>query len=922
VNQPAPHVTALAPGSAARRRTLASCASAVVAAVGCSTAEEPSRGRSPACAGLRQDHGVWACTLDSGLGVLISPDQSQAKIALAVTYRAGTADEPVDAPELAHVLEHMLFQGSAHFGPTQRELQVYGASTNAVTSRDSTQYVAQLPAGEAALSHALAIEADRMTSASLPAASLARVLSVVENELSLDSEDAAAVAGVADLHRLTFGAAFAVHGYGRSLREPPKRLAHIDRPALEAFYRRHYRPDNASVAIAGPIEVSSALALIERSFGAVPRPMPATADQATREPRQEGERSVTLVRATDTRAVAVVFRTVAAIHPDYPALEGLRAVLTDGDQSRLHQALVAPGLARQVAADASPYRDPGVFSVVAEAAAKQPSQALRETLLAELDLLASGRRPVTDAEIDRVQRSAAPRPFPADMDVTRRVMQLGNSAALGDWRIEYAVGPAVASLGADELNRVARAYLKRSNRTVGTLEPVDQPDLAPPQAVSSSLPGWLVLPARATTAPETTDFVYSFDSIEAHAEYGATRGGFKLGTLVMPSRENAVAMLVTLEVSSLRELRGRHAALSLLPEVLARRTESAGDPSTTIRFDARANHLVAWITTPGDRAPAVLERVARALTPELTRSEVAGALERRLAAVRQSAAVPAEVASRASFAMLDAGLPPEDVRVRRSLATELADLQRVRFDAVRDLHRALITAKSGQAMIVGRFAPAALRKATLALFDGWRGLSTESVPLQFSPTPAARERFELPGGGAAVVQLGSAVRIRADDPDYPGLLLAGEVLGGFPESRLSRRLREREGLAYETYAQLHVRDEGDAGWLVVGATVATELAVASLRDELERLVRDPVTDEEVVAAKARLAMFRDTYLHDISAVCEMLSTAMASGRTRAVEGRKHARLQALTTEDVNAAIRRHLRLGSVVQVIAGGPRSP
>ena len=136
---------------------------------------------------------------------------------------------------------------------------------------------------------------------------------------------------------------------------------------VRRFYQRHYRPDNATLVIAGGFDPHRALQLVVRHFAEISRPDPRIFEARTVEPVQDGPRTVTLLRAGDTIAAGLVYHVPAGFHPDIPAIVLLREILTARSASRLDRALVRTGLATNVQGkdDSLILAEPGVLEIIA-----------------------------------------------------------------------------------------------------------------------------------------------------------------------------------------------------------------------------------------------------------------------------------------------------------------------------------------------------------------------------------------------------------------------------------------------------------------------------------------------------------------------------------------------------------------------------
>jgi zinc protease len=336
--------------------------------------------------------------LDNGLTVCLLENRQAPVVTAALAYRAGTRDEAAGHGGTAHFLEHMMFKGSARFGPGEidRRTQALGGANNAFTSQDLTVYYFNFAADR--WTEALAIEADRMSGLTLDPAEVESERQVILEEIAMyDSEpwDALEVAVAARL--------FLPHPYGRPVLGTRAELAAIDAGVLRDFHRRFYRPDNAVCIVAGDVG-DEALAEVRTTLGTLP---PGAAPRAGPTPPERLPAG--LVRLTRRKGeVARLLLSLpgpAGDHPDHAPMRLLTTLLAGGRTSRLHRLLVDE---RQecvfVAADLNDNLDVGQTTVAAEVVPGVEPARVEETLLAEIaDLV---RRPPDAAELERARQVA------------------------------------------------------------------------------------------------------------------------------------------------------------------------------------------------------------------------------------------------------------------------------------------------------------------------------------------------------------------------------------------------------------------------------------------------------------------------------------------------------------------------------------
>lgn len=405
-------------------------------------------------------------TLPNGLRVVVSPDHSVPVVAVNLWYAVGSRDEEPQRTGLAHLFEHVMFQGSEHVasGDHFDSLQAAGATGNATTWFDRTNYYETVPVG--ALDLALWLEADRMGHL-LPAlnqANLDNQRDVVKEEKRQRYDNAPYGDSIEHMLALVFPPD---HPYGHSVIGS---MADLDAASLadtHAFFTRWYAPGNAVLTLAGDVDADDALARAERWFGHLPaREVPVRGDVEPLPPLDGVPRRVA-TGAVPENTLTLVWRTPPRGTRAHDACELALRVLGGTETSRLHRALVrdhelcstvgaAPiGLAvgNSIALATAHPREGVALDVVEDA------------LCAELDRLA-GSGP-TASELARVHTQLEREWLEECAHLDRRADLLGAHAVLdGDPTRVNRRAAEYLSVGADEVTEAVRAWLRPSQRGV------------------------------------------------------------------------------------------------------------------------------------------------------------------------------------------------------------------------------------------------------------------------------------------------------------------------------------------------------------------------------------------------------------------------------------------------------------------------
>jgi predicted Zn-dependent peptidase len=307
-------------------------------------------------------------TLANGMRVILSEDNAVPVVTVYIIYGVGARAEEKGRTGFAHLFEHMMFQGSenapkgAHF----KLVESNGGYLNGSTHPDFTDYFEVLPANKLALG--LWLEADRMRALAITAENLDNQREAVKQERRLSFDNQPYATAIVDRWpQLAYRNWQNSHSLIGSFEDLD--AATVDDVAR--FFRTHYAPNNAVLAISGDIQIPEAKRLVETYFGEIPaQPQPAVPDLS--EPEASESRYETYHDPlAKVPAVAIGYPGPARRSPDYNALVMLDLLLTGGDSSRFHLNLVkgkksviqyAANLGWPFAGPAD-YRDPGIYGI-------------------------------------------------------------------------------------------------------------------------------------------------------------------------------------------------------------------------------------------------------------------------------------------------------------------------------------------------------------------------------------------------------------------------------------------------------------------------------------------------------------------------------------------------------------------------------
>ena len=428
--------------------------------------------------------GITEYRLANGLRVLLFPDPSKPTITVNVTVLVGSGSEGYGEKGMAHLLEHLVFKGTPRHPDIPKELTEHGTRPNGTTSFDRTNYFETFQATEENLKWALDMEADRLVNSFIAKKDLDSEMTVVRNEWEAGENSPQAV-----LQKRILAAAYEWHNYGHTVIGARSDIEKVPIERLQEFYRKHYQTDNAILMVAGKIDESTTLKLINETFGKISAPGRKLETNYTQEPAQDGERLVTLRRVRDVQMVMAGYHIPSGSHPDFAAVEVLTNILSDRPGGRLHIALVETKKAASVFRFLYQLKDPGIVLLGAEVRKDQSLDAARDEMFKTIDEL--GAMPPTKEEVERAKRALL-KNIELNLNNSEFIgLTISDWAAQGDWRLLFFHRDRLRKVTPEDALRVATAYLKPSNRTVGLYLPVDKlPDRAevpPPPNVTEML---------------------------------------------------------------------------------------------------------------------------------------------------------------------------------------------------------------------------------------------------------------------------------------------------------------------------------------------------------------------------------------------------------------------------------------------------
>jgi zinc protease len=824
---------------------------------------------------------------------------------------------------MAHLLEHMLFLQTKTRKDVKQELKDHGAEMNGSTSWDRTNYFETLNATDENLKFALELEADRMVNSKIEKPLLDTEMTVVRNEFEMGENSPNRI-----LLQRALEAAYAWHNYGKLTIGNRSDIENVPINRLASFYQKYYQPDNALLTIAGKFDETKVLAQVSTLFGAIPKPTRTLDKSYTVEPTQDGERSITLRRVGDTQGIVAIYHGPAGAHPDDPVINVLSGVLGDSPSGRLYKALVDNKKAVGVSMGIEDLHDPGFIMASVKLKTDQSIDDARQILLKTLENVAN--EPPNKEEVERVKTRIL-KNLELEMNDSQSVaLDLSEYYSQGDWRLMFLMRDRIKAVTEADVLRVAKTYLKESNRTLATFIPTKSPDRtevpATPDisAMLKDFKGSAVVAAGEAFDPSPSN-------IESRIVRSTLPDGMKMSLLSRKTRGGTVVASVTIRYGDEKSLFGKSAVAGLTGGMLMRGSKNHTRQQIQDEMDRLKAHISvsggatsasASIETVEANLPGALRLATEILRePAFPDSEFETVRQQRIAAAEASRSDPQALAV-TEFQHHMNPYPRGDLRYVPTADEQIEDLKKVTLDDVKKFHHDFYGASVGEIAISGQFNTPEISKLATELFGNWKSPGPYTrITNMYKKIDPTDKKIETPDKQNSFFIAGEMVKINDEDPDYPAVVMANYMFGASGlGTRLSRRIRDKEGLSYSVGSQIGAPTKDDGGNFLAYAISAPQngpKVEASFRDELTKTLKEGFTADEVAAAKKAWLQERGMSRTEDGSLVGLFAARQRFDRTLKFDESLETKVAALTPEQITQAFRKYVDPSALIFVKAG-----
>lgn len=872
---------------------------------------------------ITEVEGISEYRLDNGLQVLLFPDQTKETVTVNVTYHVGSKHENYGETGMAHLLEHLVFKGTPKHKDIPAELSSHGARPNGTTWTDRTNYFETFAATEENIDWALSMESDRMVNSFIAKKDLDSEMTVVRNEFERGENNPFRIT----LQRM-LAASYEWHNYGKSTIGSRADLENVPIDRLKAFYKKYYQPDNATLTVAGKFDAGVMLKKINETFGQIAKPERVIRPLYTAEPAQDGEREVTVRRVGDAQMIGSIYHVPAGSHPDFAAIDVLNEVLSAQGTGRLHKSLVENKLASNAFGFNFQWAEPGVAIFMAQVDKAGDLAKTEEALIATLENIA--KTPITAEEVEKAKRTLLKNTKLAFNSSERIAMELSEWLGMGDWRLVFLNRDRVEQVTAEDVNRVAKSYITRNNRTLGKFIPAEKPERAEIPQVESVTDMVKDYKGREQVA-QGEAFDPSHDNIDARTGVSKLDTGVKVALLPKKTRGESVVVRMSVQMGDLLSLQGLGAVGNATGAMLMRGTENYTREQLTEAFDK----LEAQVNIGGDNTGAfvtvntnrknlndTLKLVAEVLQkPALDEKEFELYKSETKVAIEQQLQDPQAIAFRA-FSRHQSPFPKGHPSYTGTFEEDLAALGATSLADVKRFHKDFYGSNSMQITVVGDFDKAQTTKVLDEITANWQSANSyKRVDTPYQKLSNKAMDFNTPDKENATFVASMSVPVGQNHADAPALTIGNYMLGGgFLNSRLATRLRQKDGLSYGAGSFIRISDFDErAAWGAYAICAPQNLAKVEVgfKEEIARLLKDGFTDEEVVAAKSGLLQGRKVSRSQDRELAGTLNSNLLLDRSMQFGKKYEQQIEKLSAADINKVMRKYLSVEDFAIIKAG-----
>ena len=893
---------------------------------------------------IKSEQKIEEYKLDNGFRVILAPNDKENKVYMNTVYFTGSLNDPKNKSGLAHLLEHLAFKGTQNIKGEefQRRLDQYTLFTNASTDFYATKYINVIRPEQNAVNQLINLEAERMDKLVLQEKFVPSEIDIVKREREVRMDQPFAV-----LMNQVWQSAYGNQYFGRLPIGELNELQSINMDELNSFYRTWYAPNNAVMIITGKFNKADVLKEVDQQFSKIPaRTVPEQVNVPALDGSKIKDRQFTVQKGSDLAKFNIYLNGPDSSIKSALAVSPLLYTLQPS--GHLYQSMVETGIATNVFA--STYLDKD-FNMLFIGAVFGPNDNEKNVNNALINGVEKNKN-FDNTELTRVK----------NLIKNSQESMFANSAAVGSMLSDYVVSAkgnwakyfedqlGLQNLTVEQANLRLKSFVKPEYRIEGNIQPtpedqkkaLEKKSVEYAKTLDQNIEKSEPLKDIATYQNEIIKNVQAsktyLDETEKKIQRGKLKNGMQYALFPVHTRDDKIYASIDVDFGTVQSLFNKSQIIDLTAYLVLRASneyslQDIADKMITSNgsasVSANGNGMSIDIVAKQDKFDDFFKFIIDVLkNPKFEQSQFDLIQSQALSSLDRPYTEPKTVAGLTLSRLIETE-KPGDIRYHFEPDLAIKQLKEANNLQVKQLYQQFFAMNNAQIAITGDFNAKKMKKILNKEFGSWNGkekyeqIDTPYQAYSAQQVHALAEQREF-GSYNSIL----AFPIGTDNPDTPAMIVLGNILGDSQlSSRLAKELREKNALVYGFNSAMNFSDYQESGALGINAQYTAgkaDLVSQSIHKVLKDLIDNGVTEQEVAAAKADIMKKRVTALEDERRIHRMLTPQLKHNKNMLYREQRDQAFAKLNKEDIDAVIRKYIKLDSLVEVMAdqyGKPQS-
>lgn len=886
---------------------------------------------------VKTEQNIEEYKLDNGLRIILAPNDKESKIFMNMVYLTGALNDPKGKGGLAHLLEHLAFKGTQNVKGEefQRRLDQHTLMSNASTDYYSTKYTSVIRPEKNALDEMMYLEAERMDKLVLQEKFVPSEISIVMREREVRMDQPFSV-----LMDQMWKSAYGNQYLGRLPIGDLNELQSIKMNELNQFYRSWYAPNNAVMVVAGKFNKADVLNAIDKNFSAITaRAIPPQVKVPVLDSTKMVDRQFVVKKGSDLGKFNIYLN--GKDRKIQKALALSPYLFTMQPSGHLYKDVVETGTATQVQSTTWLAQDFNLVFMGAVYAPNHDAKAVNDTLISSVEK----KQNFNETELKRIK----------NLIRNSQESMMTNASAVGEMLSEYVVSSNgdwaqyfkdqadMQKLSVDEVNQVLSHFLIPQHRISGDILPTPEDQKKAQQQKQNIEKAKTLDQIQAEPEPlkdvsvyrtEVAQFVKTskgyLDATEQKIQRGKLKNGMQYALFPTTTRDDKTYATISVNFGTAESLFNKAEIIELTAYLLLRASDqySLQDiADKSIQAGGRAvagaseNGMTIQITAKNEHFEDFFKYIIEVMkNPKFEQTQFDLIKSQSLSSLNRPYTEPETVAA-LTISRLVETYQPGDLRYHFEPELAKKQMQAATVEQVKQLYQEFFNMDYAQIAITGQFNSKTVLKYLNKNMGLWRAkqnyarLSSSHKDYSAQKVHALAEQREF-GNYQGLLTL----PVGTDHPDAAALIVFSHILGDSQlSSRLAMELREKNALVYGFGSDLNLDAYSDVGALMISAnyTAGKSAQVSQVVHKvLNDLLTKGVTQQELEAAKANIMKQRVTTLEDERRIHRMLNSQLERNKNMQSRAARDQEFAKLTKSDVDAVIKKYIKLNHLVEVMA------